>query len=84
MRQNRSYLCYQEGSWLACHMVATAQLRFVFLITLMSTSNTASGSGISTLLAVTKDRVCEKDVLSFHTKNSDKSVGTGSLHELSW
>ena len=65
-------------------MVATAQLRFLFLITLMSTSNTASGLGISRALAITEGRAYEKHMLSFHAKKSDKSVGTGGLDELRW
>lgn len=63
-------------------MVATAQLRFLFLITLMSTSNTASGLGISRALAITEGRAYEKHMLSFHAKKSDKSVGTEGLDEL--
>lgn len=87
IRQNHTdkcYLCYQEGSWLGYHVVVTAQLRFLFLITLISTSSRASGPRISRALAITEDRAYEKHMLSFQAKKSDKSVGAGGLDELSW
>lgn len=82
--QNHIDKCYlwRDHGWAI--VVVTAQLRFLFLITLMSTSNTASGLGISRALAITEDKAYEKHVLSFYAKKSDKSVGTEGLDELSW
>ena len=65
-------------------MAVTAQLRSVSLITPVSTSNTVSGPGISRALAVTEDRACEKHMLSFHAKKSDRSIGPGGLDEFGW
>lgn len=81
---DKCYLCYQEGLQLGYHVVPAAQLRFLFLITQMSTSNTAAWLEISGALAITEDKAYEKHMLSFHAKKTEVSVGTGGLDELLW
>lgn len=55
IKQNHTdkyYIFYQEALGQGYHMIATAQLILLFLITPMSTSNTASRPGISRSLTM--------------------------------